>query len=462
MKSLEELEFHNTYNELGLNFQSPWLPEKAEEPEVVFVSTDVARLLDLDASECTRPEFVEFVSGNRLWPTSKPLVSLYAGHRGAELDKRLGDGRFILVGEVRADSGTKWDLGLKGGGPTPHSRGRDGCLGVGEAVRELILGETLDALGVPATRTLAIVRTGGEVERDGVREPAVRLFRLASTHVRFGTFQYFYHLLQPGWVRNLANHTIRTLDPDIPLDDDRFVALTARVVRRTAELAAAWRAVGFAHGAFHTDNASVAGVTLDPKWGGFVEALDPDFAPDPNDSEGRFRFGSQADIAKWNLKRFAESFLDFVKPDAAMAEIDRFDDAYAAASRTRFRRKLGLESAEDSVVDELVVSLESTLASARIDWTTFFHELARFRPNQGMREGGALDPWLESYERALSAEKRSDEARVAAMGRVNPEFVPRRAAIDSAIARARAGDWSEVAEVVRRGRGIAGVGAASG
>ena len=445
MKALEELSFYNTYNELGLNFQSPWLPAPVTSPEVVAFHPDVLALLDLSEEEVSRPEFARYMSGNELWPESKPLVQVYGGHQFGEYQGRLGDGRCILVGEVRNEAGEKWDLELKGAGATPHSRGRSGRLGLADAVREFLGSEALAALGIPTTRSLCLLETG--VELDGAEERALIVVRLARTHVRFGTFQYFYHLLQKGWVRNLANHVIRNLYPDIELDDDRFRMLLRRVVERTAELAAAWQAVGFCHGQLNTDDMSVDGVTLDLGPFGFVEAFDPAFSANPEDAEGRYRFGEQPEVIGWNLKRFGETLLDFMTPDQAMGEIDRYRELYDTAYRTRMRARLGLGSLTDVEVDDLLADLFRGLESEAIDLTTFFRHLADVRPGAERPHGGALEPWLVRYAELREREGGDDDARVASMNRVNPVRVPRRTELDEAVESVRARDFTRLHEL---------------
>lgn len=452
MKSLESLDFHNTYNELGLNFQSPWLPEKVASPELAAWHPAVARLLDLDEDQLRRTEFAEYSSGNRLWPDSKPLVTVYAGHRFGEYERRLGDGRFILLGEIRNEAGEKWDLGLKGGGRTPHSRDGDGRLGLDEGVREFLVSEALHALGVPTMRCLCLVETGLTIERGGAEERAVVLLRVAPTHVRFGTFQYFHYLVQPGWVRNLANHVLRTLWPDVPLNDDRFRALLGRVVERTAELIAAWQSIGFCHGQMHTDDMSVAGLTLDLGPCAFLEAYDPAMTPNPEDREGRYAFREQPTAALWNLKRFAESMLDFMTPEIAMGEIDRFDGLYRDAYRERMRARLGLTDAtEDATVDALVADGLALLERESIDLTTFFRHLADFRPGARVELGplalDAFGSWFDRYASALSAEGGSDDERTARMNRVNPTRIPRKNDLDRAVEAARANDYETVHEI---------------
>lgn len=301
-------------------------------------------------------------------------------------------------------------------------------------------------------RCLCLVETGLTIERGGAEERAVVLLRVAPTHVRFGTFQYFHYLVQPGWVRNLANHVLRTLWPDVPLNDDRFRALLGRVVERTAELIAAWQSIGFCHGQMHTDDMSVAGLTLDLGPCAFLEAYDPAMTPNPEDREGRYAFREQPTAALWNLKRFAESMLDFMTPEIAMGEIDRFDGLYRDAYRERMRARLGLTDAtEDATVDALVADGLALLERESIDLTTFFRHLADFRPGARVELGplalDAFGSWFDRYASALSAEGGSDDERTARMNRVNPTRIPRKNDLDRAVEAARANDYETVREI---------------
>jgi len=450
MTRLEELAFRNTYHQLGSSFQSPWLPARVEEASTIAVHPDAAALLELPRGELERPELAQYLSGSKLWPQSKPLVQVYGGQAGGEYLGRLGDGRQVVVGQIATREHGIWDLALKGAGPTPHSRGGNGRLGLREGVREFLGLEALHALGVPTSRALALIDTGVPAGRGDGQERAVVLARLAPTHVRFGTFQYFYHLRQGARVRNLAHHVLQTLWPELGEGEDRFLDLLARVVRVTAELVAAWQAVGFCHGRMHTDDLSVAGITLDLGPFAFVEAFDPDLAPDPEDREGRYRFAAQPEVARFSLLRFGETLLELVSPEEAMDAIARFETVYADAYRARMREKLGLPDADDAVVDELVRDLGDALARGSIDSTTFFRHLARFRP--GVREGGVLDPWLGRYEEALARERLDPEKRAARMNRSNPAVIPRAADLDDAVAHARRGDPSRIRELAERYR----------
>jgi len=456
MKTFEELEFHNTFNELGMSFATAWLPARSPDPRLLACNEDAARRIELDPEEFRRPDAPEILCGNKIFKEYKPLVQIYAGHVYGEFVQRLGDGRCILLGEVVTGKDERWDLQLKGAGKTPLSRDRDGRCGLSEAVREYLVGEALHALGIPTTRFLSIVGVAEEVEREGGREGAAVVVRLAPCHVRFGHFEYYSRLLQQGWVRNLTNHVIRTAFPEIELDDDRYRLFLRGVVERTAELVAGWQAEGFCHGQMNTDDMSAVGVSLDLATGGFMERYDPAFDPNPADTERRYAFARQPDVALWNLARLGECILDFVSTDVAMGELERYRDCYRAAYRRRMQAKLGLEAVGEDDLDGLLDALPPALHASGVDYPRFLRSLADLPSGPDAtddrvlalaRDPAPLEPWLARYRSLLAAEGSPDEERRERLRSRNPARVLRAALLEETLRKVRDGDTAEIDRV---------------
>ncbi|MEW6613804.1 MAG: protein adenylyltransferase SelO family protein, partial [Pseudomonadota bacterium] len=295
MRPLEDLDFDNSFARLPEPFYSRVMPTPVPAPELLSYNETAAALLDLDPREAQRPEFVEYFSGNRPLPGSEPLAALYAGHQFGHYVPQLGDGRAILLGEVRNRAGERWELQLKGAGRTPYSRGGDGRAVLRSTIREYLCSEAMHGLGIPSTRALCIVGSELEVYRESVERGAV-LLRLAPSHVRFGSFEVFFYRDQHAELKLLADYVIERHYPELADGDDRYVRFFQEVVLRTARLLAQWQAVGFAHGVMNTDNMSILGLTLDYGPFGFLDRYDPGFICNHSDHAGRYAFDRQPQI----------------------------------------------------------------------------------------------------------------------------------------------------------------------
>ncbi|RJS24105.1 YdiU family protein [Corallococcus sp. H22C18031201] len=455
MATLEQLRFDNTYARLPAGFTARVAPTPFPDAHVVSVNPAAMKLLGLDAAEALRPEFAQVLGGGRLLPGMEPVAMVYAGHQFGVYVPRLGDGRALLLGEVRTDSGDKWDLHLKGGGPTPYSRGGDGRAVLRSTVREYLCGEAMHALGIPTTRALCMLGSQQPVYREAV-ETGAMLVRLAPSHVRFGTFEYFHHSEQPEHVATLADHVIAAHFPQLQGESDRYARFFEAVVERTAFLFAQWQAVGFAHGVLNTDNLSILGLTLDYGPYGFLDDFEPGFVCNHSDARGRYAFDQQPRIGLWNLACLGEALLSLMTEDAARAALAQYQPRFAVHFLARMRRKLGLreERAEDR---DLLESLFGLLAESRVDYARFFRALGRFDTTEGARQDllrdqflppTGFDAWAERYRARLRAEGSVDTERRVRMDRENPKYVLRNWVAQRAIERAQAGDSAEVDRIL--------------
>jgi len=453
MRKLEELDFDNTYGRrLPEAFYSWVTPTTLTDPYLVSFNAAAAELIDLDPREFERPDFAEYFSGSKPFPKAEPLAMLYAGHQFGSYVPQLGDGRAILLGEVRNRRGEKWDLQLKGAGPTPYSRGFDGRAVLRSTIREYLCSEAMHGLNIPTTRALSIVGSNEKVYRESAETAAV-LLRMAPTHIRFGTFEVFYYRNQHEHVRQLADYVIEQFFPALIEAEDRDQKFLTEVVERTARLIAGWQAAGFAHGVMNTDNMSILGITLDYGPFGFLDDYDAGFICNHSDDGGRYAFDRQPAIGFWNLACLAQTLTPFIPHEAATAALDAYRPAFAEHYGKLMRAKLGLreERPDDA---ELLLSLFEILQSNQVDYAGFFRALGDLKQGTGERNDAArdkctdtlaFDEWAARYRERLLSEDSNDAERQARMNRVNPKYILRnylaQQAIDMAVERR---DYSEI------------------
>ncbi len=449
MRTISGLAFDNTYARLADAFHQRVQPTPVPSPYLVSFSPDAAQLLDLDPAIAQTQEFVEAFAGNRPLPGSDPVAMKYAGHQFGSYVPQLGDGRAILLGEVRNEAGEKWDLHLKGAGKTAFSRFGDGRAVLRSSIREYLACEAMHALGIPTTRALCVIGTDLEIYREGVETGALVL-RMAPSHVRFGSFEVFAHREQFDRVEQLADYTIEQCYPHLKEREGKYVAFLREVTERTARLAAHWQSVGFAHGVLNTDNMSILGITLDYGPYGFMEDFDPGFICNHSDEGGRYAFDQQPKIAYWNLTALAQSLLSLMSVDDAKAALNVFPDVFNGHMHRLMTAKLGLTS----VVDEdmtLWTSLLDLLAEAKVDYTIFFRQLGNFvvgERNEHLRvlfaTAAKFDEWAKRYGERLQGENSNDAHRKTRMDRLNPKFILRNYLAQIAIHKADLKDYSEV------------------
>ena len=451
MHSLESLPFDNRYARLPEAFYSRVAPTPLPEPYPVSFNASAAALIDLDPAEAQRAGFTDYIAGNRPLPGAEPLAMLYAGHQFGHYVPQLGDGRAILLGSVRNAAGELWELQLKGAGLTPYSRDGDGRAVLRSTIREYLCGEALHGLGIPTTRALCIVGSDAEVYRESIETAAV-LLRMAPSHVRFGSFEVFYHRRQFEHIRTLADFVIAEHYPELAQEPDRYACFLAAVVRRTARLLAQWQAAGFAHGVMNTDNMSILGLTLDYGPFGFMDSYDPGFICNHSDHHGRYAFDRQPGIGLWNLGRLAQALTPLIPAERCSTILASYADEFTGHYLALMRTKLGLQSAQTQ--DEaLLHDLLERLHANRVDYTIFLRALGGFRQGGAARnaplrdqflERTAFDGWADDYRARLAAEQSDDAARRARMHRVNPKYVLRNYLAELAIRRARERDYSEI------------------
>jgi uncharacterized protein YdiU (UPF0061 family) len=452
MRRLEELQFDNTYARLPAAFYSRVAPTALPDPYLVSFNKAAAELLDLDPREAERAEFVEYFSGGRALPGAEPLAMLYAGHQFGSYVPQLGDGRAILLGEVRNARGAKWDLHLKGAGQTPYSRGFDGRAVLRSTIREYLCGEAMHALGIPSSRALCIVGSDEPVRRETI-ETAAMLVRMCESHVRFGTFEVFYYRKQHERVRQLADYCISNHFPEFADAEDKYRQFLLEATRRTARLIAKWQAVGFAHGVMNTDNMSILGFTLDYGPFGFLDDYHAGFICNHSDYSGRYAFDQQPAVGLWNLSRLAQTLVSLITVEEAMAALEIYQPAFAAHYGELMRAKLGFstEAEEDA---ELLLDLLGLLEASAVDYTNFFRRLANFKTMSDARcdelrdmfvEPFAFDAWAARYRERLLKESSTDAERKSRMDGVNPKYILRNYLAQNAISTAiERRDYTEI------------------
>jgi hypothetical protein len=452
LRTLESLAFDNTYARLPEVFYAKLNPTPfSEPPYLVSANPDAAALIDLDPDEMRRPEFAGAFGGSLLVSGMEPLAMLYSGHQFGVYVPQLGDGRAILLGEVKNERGEQWDLHLKGAGLTPFSRDGDGRSVLRSAIREYLCSEAMHGLGIPTTRALCIVGSDEKVYREQI-ETGAMIVRMAPSHVRFGTFEIFYYRKQYEHLQRLADYTIELHFPDLIAAPDRYVRFFQEVVRRTAELVAKWQAVGWAHGVLNTDNMSILGLTLDYGPYGFMDDYDAGFICNHSDHNGRYAFNQQPHIGLWNLSCLAQTLLPLAPKEELKTVLDAYMPAFTAHYQSSMRTKMGLiESQADD--EALVHDLLSLLQGSRVDYARFFRELGVFRSDlssaqQTLRDWfldpARFDGWTARYDERLRNEHSRDEERRQRMNRVNPKYILRNYLAQAAIEKAQQKDYSEI------------------
>ena len=438
---------HRFADELG-ELALPWRAVEAPDPQLLVLNDALAAELGLDPGWLRGPDGLRLLVGNLVPAGATPVAQGYAGHQFGGYSPRLGDGRALLMGELTVPGeeagGRLVDLHLKGSGRTPFARGGDGLAAVGPMLREHVVSEAMHALGIPTTRSLAVVATGRPVRRETVLPGAV-LARVASSHLRVGSFQYARSLEDPEVLRRLADHAIARHHPGAAGAERPYLALFEAVVAAQAELVARWMLVGFVHGVMNTDNMTISGETIDYGPCAFMEAHDPATVYSSIDETGRDAYGNQPVVAQWNLARLAEALLPLIADDQdeaialAVEALGGFAPRYDAAWRAGLRAKLGLpEGLADAVAGPLVDEAVALARAGHVDHTSFFRLLGRAARGDAeplralVLDLAELDEWLARW-RALGPD-------ADAMDRANPLYIPRNHLVEEALAASTAGD----------------------
>ena len=459
MAKLESLTFDNGFARLPEAYYSRVCPTPVPDPYLVCYSPEALALLDLEASEITRPELIETLAGNQLLPGMDAIAALYAGHQFGHYVPQLGDGRAILLGELKNAAGEGWEVQLKGAGRTPYSRGGDGRAVLRSSIREFLCSEAMHALGIPTTRALAIVGSDRPVYRED-EETAALVTRLAPSFVRFGSFEVFYYRNQVESIKHLADYVIARYYPELAGISDPYPEFLRQVTLRTAELMAQWQAVGFSHGVMNTDNMSILGLTLDYGPFGFLDAFDPGYVCNHSDTGGRYAFDQQPDVAAWNITKLAQALVPLMSVETASQAISEYPQVFGEAYVERMAAKFGLSPDGDLV--PLVMDALQLLAQNRVDYTIFMRRLCDFDSAAGamnaplrdlVLDRSAFDAWAARYAAALRNQGSNAAERSARMRRVNPKYILRNHLAEVAIR--RAADHRDYSEVDRLHRLLA-------
>ena len=467
--------FDNSYARLPDEFFAKLSPVAVSEPRLIRGNKRVADLLGLDSGFLDSAEGLEILAGNHVPQGAEPLAMVYAGHQFGGFAPQLGDGRAILLGELIGNDDNRYDLQLKGSGRTPYSRGGDGRAWVGPILREYIVSEAMHALGVPTTFALAAVSTGEPVLRDGYM-PGALLVRVARSHVRVGTFEFFASRRDTDSLKTLADYAINRLYPDVAEADNPAHALLDAVIEKTAKLVAHWQGVGFVHGVMNTDNTNISGETIDYGPCAFLDTYSAGKVFSSIDHMGRYAFANQPGIAQWNLSMLAQCLMPLMDSDdnkaleMAQASIDAYPACFAKYYLPTMRKKLGLqtETAEDG---NLIKELLSAMESGSADFTTTFRALASVANSatsdafdkvresvaaenflQQFSDSGSVQQqatiWLQNWYNRSAQEETDGDARNILMMQNNPAVIPRNHRIEEAIKAATDGDFSPFEKLV--------------
>ncbi len=457
-KIYELFPFDNTYARLPEHFYARVNPTPVTKPGLVKINGPLASHLGLDPAYLASPNGIEILAGNRVPEGSEPLALAYAGHQFGGWVPQLGDGRALLLGEVIDADGLRFDIQLKGSGPTPFSRMGDGRAWIGPVLREYVISEAMAALSIPTTRALAAVTTDETIIREQTLPGAV-LTRVASSHIRVGTFQFFAARQDVQGLRLLADHVIDRHYPEVREADNPYLALLESVIARQATLIARWMEIGFIHGVMNTDNMAISGETIDFGPCAFMDSYHPDKVFSSIDHMGRYAYNKQPEIAHSNLACFASAILPLINDneetaiEAATGTINSFSDHFNAAWSSGLRAKIGL--AEEEAGDfELAQDLLHRMALNQADFMLTFRRLCdlpgRTEQNSAHTEASvrdlfhnpeSFDGWVADWRARLKRESRGDFERQAAMRVVNPAYIPRNHLVEKVITAALSDDF---------------------
>ncbi len=467
--ALPAFTFDNTYARELEGLYIRWQPAAAPQPRMVLFNAALAAELGLQGLDTA--EGATLLAGNRLPEGADPVAQAYSGHQFGGWSPRLGDGRALLLGEVIDTAGRRRDIAFKGSGRTPFSRGGDGKAALGPMLREYLIGEAMHALRIPTTRALAVVATGEPVLREGGPLPGAVLTRVAASHLRVGTFQYAAAQDDLPLLKRLLAYAIQRHDPALAAHDNPALALLQAVAERQAQLIAQWMGVGFIHGVMNTDNMTISGETIDYGPCAFMEAYNPATVFSSIDHGGRYAYGNQPAMARWNLARLAEALLPLLADGNNEAEvqqavaqvtavIDEFPALYATALRQGQHAKLGLDQgagnainavSTDTGTNTLADDWLALLQQQQVDWTLAWRRLADAaagdaKPLRALfADPAAVNPWLARWQACCAAQDAGDsgagdngagQARAARMRQVNPWLIPRNHLVEEALAAA--------------------------
>ena len=441
--------FENSYARLPDRFYSKLKPTPVTRPRLIRLNDALAEVLRLDVASLKSADGIAVLAGNKITEGSDPLAMAYAGHQFGSWNPQLGDGRALLLGEVIGQDGLRYDIQLKGSGPTPFSRMGDGRAWLGPVLREYLVSEAMYALGVPTTRALAAVTTGDSVFREEGALPGAVLTRVSRAHIRVGTFQYFAARGDLDALRALTDHAISRLYPEANGSENPALALLDSVIAAQADLIAKWMNLGFIHGVMNTDNVSIAGETIDYGPCAFMDTFHPDTVFSFIDRMGRYAYRNQPGIAQWNLANFAQALLPLIDEtpekaiELAQGSVDRFAAMFEDRHNAGLGRKIGLSEMGEQDV-ELAGNLLSAMSRNQVDFTLLFRGLGDIADPDADASGDKavrdlfvdpteFDAWAVTWRARLRSDDRSFEARCEDMMSINPAVIPRNHLVQAAI-----------------------------
>ena len=435
----QNLNFKNRFVDLGPEFYQKKQLDPVTDPYLVDYSPSVGQLIDLP--EEGGDNFLANFSGNKPMEGARPLAMAYSGHQFGSYNPKLGDGRGLLLGEVLNKDNMSWDVHLKGAGPTRFARGFDGRATLQSSIREHLGSEALNGLGIPTTRSLAVIGIRELIYRHKPELAAI-LVRVADCHIRFGSFEFFHYTKQPKSVERLADFSIEHYHNDIYNEPDRHRIFFRRVLTLTAKLISKWQSVGFVHGVMNTDNMTITGTTFDYGPYGFMDGFNSRYTPNSSDTHGRYAYQQQAEIGFWNLNKLAETLIPLVGADELQEETKQYQSLLNGFYREEMGRKLGL-SILDSEFSELTQEMLQLLQSQQLDYSNFFRHLAN-NPS-AMDCSIELRSWLDRYLKLCDRESISHDERKKKMDAVNPKYILRNHLVQRALEMAlKESDFSEV------------------
>ena len=449
--TLDTLKLDTPYLQLDEEFYDPTDPDPLKEPFLVSFNPDAGKLIGLDERLGEDPRFVDLLNGTYLPEGARPFAMCYAGHQFGNFAPRLGDGRAINLGKTAG-----WNLQLKGSGETLYSRMGDGRAALRSSIREYLMSEAMYHLGIPTTRALGLIGSKTKIVRDRLERGAI-VMRMATSWVRFGTFEYFYYTGEHTKLQALADYVIAESYPHLTNDEDRYFKLFSEVVDRTARLIALWQGIGFNHGVMNTDNMSIEGVTIDYGPYAMLDDFDYGYVCNHTDRAGRYSYSQQPNVSYWNLTMLSRALSPIISQERMDEKLKAFGDAiYPDAYIDVMREKLGLtEKLDDDI--ELIKELVGALQECIVDHTLFYRTLSRYDGNRApmldiVVDREELNSWLDLYDARLMQETRDPEARRAAMLKINPKYILKNYMLQEAISLAEKGDFSMVETLLQIAR----------
>ncbi len=439
--------FDNTYSKLSETFREFVKPTPVHNPEIVIFNHELAKELNLDFSKIDNRELSKIFSGNSLPKETKTLAQAYAGHQFGHFTM-LGDGRAVLLGEHLDNKKNRYDIQLKGSGRTSFSRGGDGRAALGPMLREYMISEAINALNIPTTRSLAVVKTGEKVVRENLLEGAI-LTRVASSHIRVGTFQFIAAKQNIENINTLVNYTIRRHYPELISSKFKAYDLLNSVIEKQCSLVINWMRVGFIHGVMNTDNMSISGETIDYGPCAFMDHYDPKTVFSSIDKLGRYAFSNQPPITKWNLARFAECIIPLIDKSEDYAIklatdlIDNFQNIYEYKWLNMMRNKLGLFG-EEKKDKNLINDLLEWMKKNKADYTNTFCHLMGVKSNDDIYKKTDFLAWIEKWKLRSELNNSSKERQIKLMKINNPVIIPRNHKVEEALKEANNGNLNKI------------------